>query len=46
MKGKIGDKQRLLHILESIIEIEQYTSQANFNSFLEKGLDSIISKQL
>lgn len=22
MKGKMGDKQRLLHILESIIEIE------------------------
>lgn len=38
MKGKIGDKQRLLHILESIIEIEQYTSQANFNSFLENAM--------
>ncbi len=38
MKGKIGDKQRLLHILESISEIELYTSQANFNSFLENSM--------
>lgn len=38
MKGKIGDKQRLLHILESISEIERYTSQANFDSFLENSM--------
>ena len=38
MKGKIGDKQRLLHILESIIEIEGYTSQADFESFLDNSM--------
>jgi uncharacterized protein with HEPN domain len=38
MKGKIGDKQRLLHILESIKEIEYYTSLADFNSFLENSM--------
>lgn len=26
MKGKLGDRQRLLHILEAIDEIQQYTS--------------------
>ena len=29
MKGKIGDKQRLIHILESIEEIEKYTAGEN-----------------
>ena len=38
MKGKMGDKQRLLHILESIIEIEGYTSQADFKSFLDNSM--------
>lgn len=38
MKGKMGDKQRLLHILESIIEIEGYTSQADFESFLDNSM--------
>ena len=38
MKGKMGDKQRLLHILESIIEIEGYTSQADFESFLDNTM--------
>ena len=33
MKGKIGDKQRLLHIAESINEIEQYISKATFDIF-------------
>jgi uncharacterized protein with HEPN domain len=35
MKGKIGDKQRLLHIIESITEIEKYTSNINFVEFEE-----------
>lgn len=34
MKGKIEDKQRLLHIMESIREIEYYTAEANFEIFL------------
>jgi len=38
MKGKIGDKQRLLHILDSIIEIEGYTLKSNFDSFLENSM--------
>lgn len=38
MKGKIGDKQRLLHILEAITEIEGYTTKTNFESFLENSM--------
>jgi uncharacterized protein with HEPN domain len=38
MKGKIGDRQRLLHILDSISEIEQYTSKVNFSSFVENSM--------
>ena len=38
MKGKIGDKQRLLHILEAIIEIENYTAEANFEEFLHNSM--------
>jgi len=34
MKGKLGDKQRLLHILESIEEIEKYTGGSNLELFL------------
>jgi uncharacterized protein with HEPN domain len=33
MKGKIGDKQRLLHILESIEEIEKYTAGESLENF-------------
>lgn len=38
MKGKVGDRQRLLHIIECIAEIEQYTSQANLDAFLENSM--------
>ena len=38
MKGKIGDRQRLIHILDSISEIEQYTSKANFTTFIENSM--------
>lgn len=38
MKGNIGDRQRLLHILDSITEIERYTSKANFEAFLENSM--------
>lgn len=38
MKGKIGDKQRLLHILESISEIERYVSGADFNIFCQHSM--------
>jgi uncharacterized protein with HEPN domain len=35
MKGKIGDKQRLAHILESIEELESYTSGSTLDTFLQ-----------
>jgi uncharacterized protein with HEPN domain len=38
MKGKMGDKQRLLHILDSIIEIEGYTTKASFENFLANSM--------
>jgi uncharacterized protein with HEPN domain len=38
MKGNIGDKQRLLHILAAITEIEHYTSEVKFNTFLENSM--------
>jgi len=38
MKGQMGDKQRLLHILEAITEIEQYTSQVDLESFLQNSM--------
>ena len=37
MKGRIGDKQRLLHIVDSISEIEQYISGASFEHFLQQS---------
>jgi uncharacterized protein with HEPN domain len=45
MKGKIGDKQRLLHILESINEIKEYTEGENFNTFLENSMMRFASKK-
>ena len=38
MKGKLGDKQRLLHILESIEEIEKYTAGSNLEVFLQNSM--------
>ena len=38
MKGKMGDRQRLLHILEAISEIEKYTSQSNINDFASNSM--------
>jgi uncharacterized protein with HEPN domain len=38
MKGKLGDKQRLLHILESIEEIEKYTAGSNLDVFLQNSM--------
>lgn len=34
MRGKLGDKARLMHILEAINEIENYTSNVEFNEFV------------
>ena len=38
MKGKIGKKTRLLHILDSIQEIEKYTQMISFNDFLKNDM--------
>ena len=41
MKGKLGDKQCLVHILESIEEIEKYTAGSNLEVFLQNSIISI-----
>jgi uncharacterized protein with HEPN domain len=38
MKGKIGDKQRLIHILESIDEIEKYTADSSIEQFMQNSM--------
>ena len=38
MKGKLGDRQRLIHILESIEEIEKYTAGSNLELFLQNSM--------
>jgi uncharacterized protein with HEPN domain len=38
MKSSLGDKQRLLHILEAIEEIENYVSGVNFDAFLQSSM--------
>jgi uncharacterized protein with HEPN domain len=38
MKGSLGDKQRLLHILEAIGEIENYTANQTFPDFISNSM--------
>ena len=38
MKGKIGDKQRPLHILYAITEMENYIRNTNFESFNQTSM--------
>ena len=38
MKGKIGDRQRLDHIVEAISEIEQYTTSTDLSQFLANSM--------
>ena len=38
MRGKIGDKVRLKHILDAIIEIETYTHNADFSDFQKNSM--------
>jgi len=38
MKGKIGDLQRLNHIVEAIHEIEQYTKSTELSQFLANSM--------
>ena len=38
MKGKMGDKQRLLHIMDAITEIEQYTQGKTLDDFTSNSM--------
>jgi uncharacterized protein with HEPN domain len=38
MRGKLGDKIRLMHILDAIEEIESYISQVDFDVFMENSM--------
>jgi uncharacterized protein with HEPN domain len=38
MRGKIGDKVRLQHILDAIIEIETYSLNTDFSGFMKNSM--------
>lgn len=38
MRGNLGDKARLLHILEAIQEIETYTENADYKIFMNNSM--------
>ena len=38
MRGNLGDKIRLMHILDAIEEIQNYVSQVNFDGFMENSM--------
>jgi|ERR1019366_3726842 uncharacterized protein with HEPN domain len=38
MRGKLGDKIRLQHILDAILEIETYMSETDFSDFMENSM--------
>lgn len=38
MRGKLGDKARLSHILDAIVEIESYLSEADYELFLNNSM--------
>ncbi len=38
MRGKLGDKVRLQHIFDAIIEIESYILNKNISDFLENSM--------
>ena len=38
MRGKLGDRARLNHILDSIVEIETYLLNVDFEAFLENSM--------
>jgi uncharacterized protein with HEPN domain len=38
MRGKLGDKARLNHILEAIIEVESYLFDADYEEFLSNSM--------
>jgi uncharacterized protein with HEPN domain len=38
MRSKLGDKARLSHILEAINEIESYTTNTDYDTFIENSM--------
>jgi len=38
MKSNLGDRQRLLHILDAILEIESYTAGVDFQTFQNNSM--------
>lgn len=38
MRGKFGDKIRLQHILDAILEIEDYIQNTNFEDFMQNSM--------
>ncbi len=38
MRGKFGDKIRLQHILDAILEIEDYMQNTNFEDFMQNSM--------
>jgi len=47
MRGDLGDRARLQHILDAIVEIESYTRQVGFDDFAENSMMRFASiKQL
>jgi uncharacterized protein with HEPN domain len=47
MRGDLGDRARLQHILDAIFEIESYTHQVGFDDFVENSMMRFASiKQL
>lgn len=38
MQGKLGNKARLQHILDAIIEVENYLLNTNFSGFIENSM--------
>lgn len=38
MRGRLGDKVRLMHILDSILEIESYIIETDFDTFLNNSM--------
>lgn len=38
MRGKPGDKVRLQHILDAILEIENYLQETNFPDFMQNSM--------
>jgi uncharacterized protein with HEPN domain len=38
MRGKLGDKVRLQHILDAIQEIESYLVDVEFNDFIQNSM--------